>query len=261
MRTARDAAAEIISSLKKTYAASFTIVRVDEKSFSHLDLSAYGRFQATLEAQRYRFLADIEIVEINNSPTSLMAPTMIRSMVSRDGETEAGYYQVRPRVGRLLKNLLVGIANFRFIAAPSFFLENLGTKHCYDFTSEIAGTYVTTSNAAAAAAISLPGSVDAKFFGYDTPLTDIRAAHESRLAAAVRRVGASPTRMSSYADARAIQARLKQVKDAHRLASNWITQNELLALSGGDTELAEAVFEEVQKLLGVPPFAEEQSRG
>jgi hypothetical protein len=259
VRTARDAAQEIVSNLKKTYATTFTIVRVEERAFSHLDLSTYRRFQETLERSGYKFLGDIAIVEINNSPTSLMAPTMIRTMLSADGATDAGYYQVRPRIGRLVKNLLAGIANLRLFDAPAFFLENLGTKHCYDFTSEIAGTYVTTSNAAGAAAISLPNSVDAKFFTYQTPLAEVRTAHEARLAAAVRRVGASPTKMSSNEDVRAMQARLKQVKDAHRLASNWITRKELVTLAGGDTELADAVFEEVQKLLGLPTRPEEQA--
>jgi hypothetical protein len=107
--------------------------------------------------------------------------------------------------------------------------------------------------------MSLPSSVDAKFFGYDTTLAEVRSAHEARLAAAVRRVGVSATKMSSDEDARAMQARLKQVKDAHRLASNWITRNELVTLAGGNTELADAVFEEIQKLLGLPTLAEEQA--
>jgi hypothetical protein len=249
VRTARDAAEEIVDALKRTYAVPFTMVPVKEQSFSHLNLSAYRRYQEALERAGYRFVSDIEILEINKSPTSLMAPTMIRCMLSPDGTTSAGYYQVRPRIGRLVKNLLVGIANLRIFAAPAFFLENLGTKHCYDFTSEIARTYVTTSNAAAAAAISLPNSVDAKFFEYKTPLTDVRTAHDERLAVAVRRVGASPTKMSTTEDILAMAARLKQAKDAHRFASNWITQQELVTLAGGNTELADAVFEEVQKLL------------
>lgn len=247
--TLRKAAEEIIGNLKRAYTAPYTIVPADEPAFSHLDLSAYRRFKETLESDGYRFLSDYEILEVNNSPNSLLARTMIRCMVSADGGTSAGYYQIQPRIGRLVTNLLVGIVNLRFIAAPSFFLHNVRTKHYYDFESEIAGAYVTTSNAAGAAAMSLPASVDAKFFGYETSLTALRAAHEARLAAAVGRTGASPTRMSSKEDVVAMQARLKRLKDAHRATSNWITHEELLALSGGNIALADAIFEEVQKLL------------
>jgi hypothetical protein len=257
VRTARDAAEEIITNLKRTYAAPFTIVPVEEKAFSHLDLSAYRRFKKELEDGGYRFLSDYEIVEINNSPTSIIAPTMIRSMLSADGQTCAGYYQVRPRIGRLVKNLLVGIANLRFIAAPRVFFQTLGTKHCYDFESEIAWTYVATTNAAASAAMSLPSAIDTKYFDYATPITVLRTAHEQRLASAVRRIRRSATTMSSKDDVLAMQARLKQVKDAHRLASNWITRNELLNFSDGNAEVADAVYEEVQKLLGLPTPAEE----
>ena len=129
--------------------------------------------------------------------------------------------------------------------------------HCYDFTSEIGGTFVGTSNAADAAAITLPDSVDAKFFGYGTSLTDVRTAHEARLAAALRLAGTSvrPTKMSSHEDVRAMQARLKRVKDAHRAASGWITEKEILTMAGGNRLFARAIYEEVQKILAEKPLS------
>lgn len=155
MSTLRKAAEEIIGNMKRAYTAPYTIVPADEQAFSHLDLSVYRRFKETLEGDGFRFISDYEILEVNNSPSSLLARTMIRCMLSADGGTSASYYQIRPRIGRLVTNLLVGIVNLRFMAAPSFFLENARTKHYYDFESEIAGAYVTTSNAAGAAAMSL----------------------------------------------------------------------------------------------------------
>ena len=248
--TLRQAAEEIVSMLKTAY-APYTIRPTNEKAFSHLDLAGYRQFRQAMEADGYRFLSDLEIVELNTSPANVLVPTMIRSMVSTDGETSAGYYQVRYKVPWLLLNLVVGIVVLRFIWAPRAFLQSLRTKHCYDFESELGGSYVATTNAADAAPMSLPSSVDSKFFDYGTRLSEVRRAHEERLAAAVRRAGASvrPTKMSSLEDVRAMQARLKQVKDAHRAASNWITQRELQTIAGGDTALAAAVFAEVQKVL------------
>jgi hypothetical protein len=114
---------------------------------------------------------------------------------------------------------------------------------------EIAGTYVVTTNAEAAQAFSLPESVDAKFFPYGTPIEVVRAAHEARLEATIQRTGSRPTSMTTIEDVFALETRLKQCKNAHRAASNWVTQNELRAASGGNTALADAIFKEVQTVL------------
>ncbi len=254
MSTLRQAAEEIVRMLKTAY-APYNIVPTDEKKFPHLDLAGYRQFREALEGGGYRFLSDLEIVELNNSPTNVLVPTMIRSMVSADGETLAGYYQARHKIPWLLLNLVVGIVILRFLWSPRGFLQSLRTMHCYDLESEIAGAYVVTSNAADAAAMSLPSSVDAKYFDYATSLTELLTAHATRLAAAVRRSGASagPTRMSNREELLAMQARLKRVKDAHRATSNWITQSEIQKMLGGNRLFAAAVFAEVQKVLAERP--------
>jgi hypothetical protein len=253
----RQAAEEIVAHLKTTYAKPHTIVRVNENAFSHLDLASYRQYQGTMERVGYRFLSDLEIVEINKAPTNALVPTMIRCMVSADGHTCAGYYQARHKLPWLILNLFWGILTLRFIFAPKAFGYSLRTKHCYDFESEIAGTFVTTSNAEDAAAFTRPSSIDAKYFGYGTSVTDVRTAHEARLAAALRRAGtsASPTRISTHEDMKAMQARLKQAKDAHRIASGGITESEFLAIAGGNSLLARAVFEEVKKILAEQPLS------
>jgi hypothetical protein len=43
-----------------------------------------------LEALGYRFLGDYKSIGITNAPNSVMARTMIRCMISADGETCAG---------------------------------------------------------------------------------------------------------------------------------------------------------------------------
>lgn len=256
MFTVRQAAEDIVKMLKTAY-TSQTIRPVDEKAFAHLDLAAYARFREDMERDGYRFVSDVEIVELNQSPHTVLIPTMIRCMVSPDGETTAGYYQCRLKVPSLILNLVAGVLSLRFLWAPKAFLQSLLTKHCYDFESEIGATYVTTSSAADAAAMSRPSSVDAKYLDHGTPVTEVRTAHEARLATAVRRAGttASPTKMRSYQDVEAMQERLKRVKDAHRAASGWITQSELLTLANGDRAMATAIFEEVQKILAERPLS------
>ena len=255
MSTLRQAAEDIVKHLKTAF-APYTIIPVDEKAFSHLDLDRYRQFREAMEGDGYRFLSDLEIVEVNKSPANVLVPTMIRSMVSADGRTSAGYYQARHKIQWIVMNLIVGILILRFLWAPKAFLCSVRTMHCYDFESEIAGGYVVTSNAADAAAMSRPSSVDAKYFDYGTSPTEVRTAHEERLAAAVRRAGASasPTRMSNHEDVQAMQARLKRVKDAHRAASGWITEKEIRNMVG-NALFARAIHEEVQKVLAEQPLS------
>jgi hypothetical protein len=252
MQTPREAAVEIVARMK-SLTVPYTFVPAREAEFGHLDLGGYRTFKESLERRGYRFLGDFEILEITNARGSVMQRTMIRSMVSSDGATWAGYYQVKPRIGPLAAKLFTGLLGLRLIDAPRMFFGMLSTKYCVDFESEVAGIFYATSNAEGAASISRPGTIDAQFFPYNTPVEQVRVAHESRLASAIGRTGATPTRVSTMEELRAVQARVKRQKDAHRAASNWITQEELLSFADGNTSVADAVFEEVQKLLAEEP--------
>jgi hypothetical protein len=247
--SARKSAERIIATMKRSYGAPQVLVATSESEFAHLDLDAYRSFRHTMERQGYRFLSDVKIVGISDSPARWLAPWMIRMMVSRDGATSVGYYQAKPRISMRLTNLLAGLLSFRFIATPRLFLQSLQTKHYCDFESELAGTYVTTSNSDTSGKLSLPSSVEAGFSPYETSVDELRVAHETRVAAAAQRIGAEPTRMATLEDVLAMHARLQECKNAHRAALNWITQDELRALSRGKTAVADAIFDEVQKLL------------
>jgi len=235
--------------MKRTYSKPLTIVRTNESEYTHLDLNAYRSFRDTMERHGYRFLSDIRILGISDSPQSPMAPTMIRAMVSADGGTCAGYYQVKPKIGRRVTSLFAGLLSLRFIADLRGFLQSLTGKECCDFESELGSNYVVTSNAEDAATIGLPRSIDSKFFAYGTSVDELRTAHEARLRAAVQRSGAKPTSMTTIEQVIAMEARLSERKHAFRAASNWITQNELRTVARGDNVLADEIFEEVQTIL------------
>ncbi|MEO8619562.1 MAG: hypothetical protein ABI625_00775 [bacterium] len=245
----REYAEHLVARMKALYGQPDTNVSVQEFQFPHLDLTEYHRFRHALEAVGYRYLGDHETINVSNNSTSVMARTMVRNMISADGETCAGHYQVHPRMQQVLRNLFAGVLNLRLIDAPASFLRMLKTKLVYDFVSEVGGKYVVTSNAEAAGAINAPASVDTKFFPYDTALIEVRTAHEARLTVAVARAGSEPTRMTTYADVEAMQARLKLQKAAHRAASGWITREELRIMARGNVALADEIFEEVQAIV------------
>ena len=71
------AARNIIASMKRAYGAPYTRVPAREADFPHLDMAAYARVRAGLEAAGYDYLFDYAIKEINESPTSLRRPTML----------------------------------------------------------------------------------------------------------------------------------------------------------------------------------------
>jgi hypothetical protein len=246
---ARDAAQRIVANMKRTYGAPPVFARTSESEFAHLDLEAYRGFRNTLERRGYKFLSDFKIPGISDSPTSSMVPTMIRSMVSPDGATCASHYQATPTMRVRVTTVLAGLLSLGFIVRPRRLLQSLMTKNIDDFESELGGTYVVTTNAEVARALSLPKSVDTKFFPYGSPVEEVRAAHEARLRAAIQRTGSSPTTITTIEDVFALETRLKECKNAHRAASNWVTQNELRAFAGGDTALADAIFKEVQIVL------------
>ncbi len=251
----QQSAQQIITSLKRTYGAPSTRRPARESDFGHLDLRAYRDFQTYHETQGFRVLWDFELMEVSDSPTTLIARTFIRAMVSADGTIVAYYYQVRPRLDRLLRQLGRGLLNGRWIATPRFFLKTLRTRHCNDYESECSdGRFNTTSNAQSAGSISSPPTVDSVFHPYGTPPALLLAGHKERLAAWVAaHPGDSIRVVSSLSDLQAMQTRLREQKNAHRVAVSWVTESELVKMSGGNPAVAEAVYAEVQRQLRQDP--------
>lgn len=247
----QQAAQRIIANMKKAYSGPLTYRDVREADFRHLDLNAFAAFQAQHEARGFRHLRDVEIAEISDSPTTLIARTFIRSMVSADGSIVADYYQVKPRMGRLFRLTLRGLMNGRWLDTPRFFFKTLKTRHCIGYESELSNDhFITTSNAETAGMISLPPTIDCQFHAYDTVPAVLALQHVKRLKASLAAqadVQARPVR--TVEDLMQMQMRLKQQKDAHRATLNWVTESELKDMSSGNPKLAEAIYSEVQRQL------------
>jgi hypothetical protein len=255
----REAAQRILASVKRMATNAETYVPAREAEFTHLDLSSYREFQSRLEARGYRLVGDFELLEVTNDPDSLLQRTMIRTMLSADGTIVANHYRIQTRKGRLLRNAVAGVMNFRIIAAPRFLFDMWKARCAHGFESQVGETFLITYNGADMPQFSMPASVDRKPFPRSTPLDSVCDAHEQRLATARILGGVAPTVMTSYDDILAMGQRLKRRKDAHRAASKWITRSELLAHSNGDEALADLVFEEVQKILAEETASAETS--
>jgi len=252
----RGAAARILKSVRDTYGRPLTRVPAREADFPHLDLRMYRHMHETLRAQGFALLCDYAVREINESPSTLLAPTMIRAWTAREGGMVAScmvasYYQRRPRWSRLGAKLLTGLKNGRWIDAPAMSVKAARVRHCVEFATELEdGSFVSTSNAESAESIGMPAQLDRKFHPFGTPVPTLLEDHRARVAAAsARRDGATPRPVHNVEELNAQLARENAVKNAHRAAIGWVTHGELLKLSGGKSELADAIYAEIRTLL------------
>jgi len=100
------------------------------------------------------------------------------------------------------------------------------------------------------AVVSVPPSIDRQFFPYGTPVATLLSHHLRRIGeisgtdAQVRSLF-----MASYDDVLQMDQRQKALKDGYRASRQWVTRDELRNMAHGKDKLADAVYEEVQKLV------------
>ena len=246
-----DTAERLIRTMKDHYGLDHTFRPVELHCFPHLDAASYASFRADMARQAFEWIADLESVEMNSSPTSVVAPTVLRVMSSPDGFVVADYFQIKPRVRRRLALLGGGILNLRWLAAPAAFIDGMRTRHCVDLGTEFTdGTFLTTSNAESAAKIAAPQSIDKSFFPYDTPVARLMENHRARVAVRLdANAGLRPLEIRSLDELLAMQNRLRRQKVAHRMATEWVSKAELRAMARGIDRLADDLYTEVQRLL------------
>lgn len=243
----RQAAEAILNTMREQFRKPHTVIAADQNEFRHLDLNAYSAFQADLKLAAFIDIGDVEILEVSNSPTTLIARTMIRNMLSDDGHILAQYYQVKPRIGRRLMQLFRGLSNLRFVAAPKNFAHGMITRHCVGFETEFDdGRQLITSNAEAAGLISGPTSIECKYFPYGTSVKALLEHHRARVT--VISLLTKPVHLCSLDSVLEMQKRQNMLKVAHRTAESWITQGELQNMLGNE-EASRAIFAEIQKLV------------
>ncbi len=185
----------------------------------------------------------------------MIAPTMIRCLVSPDGRIVANYYQVKPRWRRLWGKVFTGLKNGRWIAAPGLLFKFGGTRHSVEFSSEMSdGRFFSSSNAAAAEKIGMPAELDRRFHPTNTPWPRLLAEHRARLTAATAD-GAGVTTARGIDDLEARFDRENALKRAHRERIGWITREELLKMSGGNPAIADAIHVAIRTQLGASATA------
>lgn len=251
LTAAEKSARNILQSMKQTYGAAKKLIPASEAEFSHLDLSNYRRFRADMEAERFKYVGDFEILRTSQSAIALFSETMIRIMVSQDGSITTTYYQHKRRRWPLIKALATGLLGLNWVSTPKYFVRDLKTRHCVGFGSEFDdGRYLITSNAEAAGKITMPPNMEQHFFPYDTATPVLLDAHRKRMAEILQtNPGIGPLVASGAEDILQAHDRLSAQKGAYRASVQWVTQDELRAMSNGNHRYADEVYAEVQKLI------------
>ena len=250
MQQTYDTARQILDIMQRTYQAPIEIVSASEADFNHLNLSAYTAFRLWFEGQSLRHMADLELPALSRDPKTCMARCMIRAHLSADGTIGAGYYQCKPRIYRVVRQLIIGLLNFRWVAAPTWAIKTLRTRHCVDFKTELDdGTFVVTSNAETAALLSSPPSVDSAFFQFNTAPLTLLEAHKQRVQSKLASLpGRQAIVVKDLAGLQQQYRRSIEQKRAYRATLDWISRAELASMAN-NRELADEVYAELRKLL------------
>jgi hypothetical protein len=229
-----EGAREILKRIEATYVPTHRYQTVDEKDFRHLDLGFYGKTQAWLEQKGFRFLCDKEDLTISEAPGNVFHRTMIRVMVSSDDKIATALYH--PKIKPLWLRILLFVLGKR-----------LG--RIVDFETEFAdGSFVCTSNALVASALSLPKQIDVEYHPAKTAIGALLERHLVRITEHAKNCKTPARSHRTNDDVVAMQNRMNALKAAYRGEIGGITKEELDRLSPNRPELTNEVYAEISKL-------------
>jgi hypothetical protein len=212
------AARDILASIEATYVPMHEYARVDPSQFRHLDLAFYDRTATMLCAHGFHVVANVEDLTISNSPATMLDRIMIRSLLSRDGTVMASCYH--PRVKHPALRVLLWL------------LRKLPGKVVDMETEFTDGSFVLTSNASSAEAITLPAMMSVEFHPFSTSAERIMRRHKERVSwHLAQRRGVAARIFATHDDIIASQNRLNALKAAFRGEVGGITEAELEQLS------------------------------
>jgi hypothetical protein len=231
MFTKKSAAKSILDNTKKIYAGPHCYNLVEAESFSHLDLNFYEKTMREIEAQGFRYVADVENLTLKES---LMDPrTFIRTGLSFDGTTASAHYQVKPRIW------------WRVI----FWLTGTKLSKAIDFETEFGdGSFVTTSNAIMAGLWDSPPLIQAEFMPPETSAEMLFERHRSRVEEHIYVRNTRPIQLFSLPEILESQHRMEAIKSEFRARVGWIKKSEWDRLSDNPNATTDDIYDEFKDL-------------
>lgn len=231
----QQAATRILDIIEATYQSTHRYVSANPSDYRHLDIKWYDATAQLLVRNGFRSLADVEDKTITESPGTVLSAIMLRCMVSRDGSVTAALYHPHLKP---------------FWLRAMLWLTGKLPKHVTDFETELTdGSFVATSNAAAAASIAMPPMLRAEYLKAGTPPLEVLQRHRQRVSEVLAaNPGVTARVVRTHADLLAAQHRQNALKAAYRGEVGGITREELDKLSSRWTQhVVPAVHDEIER--------------
>jgi len=230
----KEGAEEILRRIETVYVPKHKYAIVEPREFKHLDLAYYDKVQRYLESQGFNLICNKEYLTISEAPGGMFHRVLIRVLASSDGQISATIYH--PKIRSLWLRILLFVLGKR-----------LG--RVVDFESEYSdGTFICTTNAMSAGAMSLPKQISSEFLHRDTPVEKLLARHREKLETRPKATGVSHRLVRSYDENIAMQNRMNALKSAYRGEIGGITKEELDRISPNHPDLTAEVHQEIKKL-------------
>ncbi len=228
------AAENIVRHTNAVYVPEHNYALVDAREFKHLDLAFYNRTQRFLESRGFSLLCDKEDLTISNAPSSVLHRLFLRVMTSADGNICAAIYH--PRIKSFWLRWLL------------YFLGKR-VDRVVEFETEFAdGSFLSTSSAMSAGAMSRPRQIDAEHFPYNTSAETLLQRHLSKLEQRLKVPGTTCRPVRTFDDNIAMQNRMNALKAAFRKKLGGVTKEELDKISPGSKELNADIHRKIEKI-------------
>ena len=234
MEPVEQAAHDILAIIEATYQPTHRFVMARPQDFRHLDLGWYDKTAALLTSRGFKLLADVEDKTITETPGTVLSAIPVRTLISRDCTVTAALYH--PHIKKLWLRLLLWLLR----KTPGK-VTDMETE-CSD------GSFVATSNAAAAAAMENPPLIVTEYLPATTSPAEVHARHVARVAAHLKgRPGVSARVIHTHEEMIASQNRMNALKAAYRGEIGGITKAELDRLATLGKGLTSDVHAEIQR--------------
>jgi hypothetical protein len=213
--------------LDAVYGEPHELVRVSPAAFPEADLEYYDRARSELEAKGYSWLADVE--DLTLSRIYPQSRTFMRLFTDAGRMIRANVYHLHPR------GVVVSMLQ----------LVQLYPRHLHvvELCSEIAGTFVVTSNTHGLDRLEPPPEAKVERLPTSTSLQAVVARHEARITEHLR---AHPERVPSsyegFDDVIRSIARAHVAMARHRQKVGGISRDELERLKGRPLNTTEEAF-------------------
>lgn len=228
----RKAAIQILNKARSMYAAEHVYQTVNPRDFGHLSHNFYHDMQQDLESLGFRRVADVEDETVKRQKPD--PRTFLRIMTTNDGTVNAAIYQIHPSI---LWRLLM-------------FASGMRTTKVVELQTELENRYqVITTTVRSQDLFPNSPKLFRNFQPRGTPIERLCESHQGVIERVAIEADVKPIPNAALEDILEFENRQMALQREYLESVGWVTKDYLLKQSGGNSKLAESLFDEIQKIL------------